>query len=202
MSDQSDVKLLPGQVIVDAWDLCLDSPDRRKEKANPYRRAFVHDFEDGLTVNWDNDYPDGVKINHLKEIRAKPRKTMTSPGAIHLTIDGNTKIQGNLNVDGDLKVRLKWTALQRGPAGEVQRTELEKLIFGLFLAKDKEVEVPLDRLLSAIFSLVMDANAHRQQGWRWCKNCGALHHSAKKGVCPAGGAHSVEGSGEYLMPHS
>ena len=202
MATESDVKLVPGQVVVEAWDLCLDSPDRRKETANPNRRAFVHDFDDGLTVNYESDYPGGVKINHLTEIHAKPRKTMTSAGATHLTIDGNTQIQGNLNVDGDFKVRLKWTSLQQGSTGDVPRNEVEKLLLGLLMSKEKEVEVPLDTLLSAMFSLLMDANARRQQGWRWCKKCGALHHSAKQGVCPAGGAHTVEGSGEYLVPHT
>lgn len=66
MSANSDIKLQPGQVVVDAWDLCLDSPDRRKNESE-YRRALVHDFSDGLTVNWDRDYPGGVTVEGLKE---------------------------------------------------------------------------------------------------------------------------------------
>jgi hypothetical protein len=64
MSVDSDVRLVPGQVVVDAPDLCLDSSDRRKpEGLSEFRRALVHDFGDGLTINWPGDYPGGVTIN-------------------------------------------------------------------------------------------------------------------------------------------
>jgi hypothetical protein len=66
----SDVKLVHGQVKVEAWDLCLDSSDRRKN-ATDFRRALVHDFEDGLTVNWDNDYPNGVTLKGVRTIEGK-----------------------------------------------------------------------------------------------------------------------------------
>jgi hypothetical protein len=184
--------------VVDAWDFCIDSPDRRKDQANPspHRRAFVHDFDDGLTVNWEYDYPGGVKINYLKEIHAKPKKTMASPGAINLTIDGNTKIEGNLNVDGDLdgKVQVKWLSPAQAAGTAV--------LLGLIKDK-KELAVPLDQILSAILQLAA-AQHPMQDGWRWCNKCGALFHAGKKGVCPAaaGGEHSQEGSGHYLVAHS
>lgn len=57
----SDVKLLHGQVKVEAWDLCLDSKDRRKNDT-PHRRALVHDFGDRLTLNYAGNYPNGVHI--------------------------------------------------------------------------------------------------------------------------------------------
>jgi hypothetical protein len=63
----SDVKLVPGQVKVEAWDLCVDSKDRRKNDT-PHRRALVHDYEDGLTVNWGNDYPNGVTLKGVRSI--------------------------------------------------------------------------------------------------------------------------------------
>jgi hypothetical protein len=113
MSAQSDVKLVPGQVIVDALDLCLDSPDRRKEQTNPHRRALVHDFDDGLTLNWDHDYPGGVKINHLREIHAKPKKTMTSPGAVHLAITGNTRSMGSLQLLATQRSQAHWMLRER-----------------------------------------------------------------------------------------
>ncbi len=36
-------------------------------------------------------------------------------------------------------------------------------------------------------------------GWRWCRNCEALHHNGDQpaGPCPAGGAHVVDGSWVY-----
>lgn len=43
-------------------DLHLDHPARRSSNAG-YRRALVHDFSDGLTINWSGDYPGGVTIN-------------------------------------------------------------------------------------------------------------------------------------------
>ncbi|RZN82247.1 MAG: hypothetical protein EVB11_09105 [Winogradskyella sp.] len=43
-------------------DVKLDHKARRKNKT-PNRRAMVHDFNDGLTLNWTKDYPGGVTIN-------------------------------------------------------------------------------------------------------------------------------------------
>ncbi len=45
-----------------AADFVLDSPVRHTGRGAT-RRALVHDFSDGLTVNWDGDYPGGVTIN-------------------------------------------------------------------------------------------------------------------------------------------
>jgi hypothetical protein len=63
----SDVKLVHGQVKAEAWDLCVDSKDRRKNET-PHRRALVHDFDDGLTVNWGNDYPGGVTLKSVRTV--------------------------------------------------------------------------------------------------------------------------------------
>lgn len=69
MSLDSDVKLVPGQVVLDSWDLCLDSPDRRKaDVQTPHRRALVHGPGDGLVVNWGNDYPDGITLNAVHRV--------------------------------------------------------------------------------------------------------------------------------------
>ncbi len=43
-------------------DFMLDHASRRTVQGG-HRRALVHDFADGLTVNWANDYPGGVTIN-------------------------------------------------------------------------------------------------------------------------------------------
>lgn len=59
---------LEGLVVKAAGnDLMLDAAARRKN-GTPFRRALVHDFDDGLTVNWDNDYPGGVSVNACKQI--------------------------------------------------------------------------------------------------------------------------------------
>lgn len=52
-------------------DLILDSPERRRNGGGPFRRALVHDQSDGLTVNFQGDYPGGVTLNGVKHISAK-----------------------------------------------------------------------------------------------------------------------------------
>jgi hypothetical protein len=49
-------------------DLMLDAPYRRQPGASGYRRALVHDQRDGLTVNYNQDYPGGVTINGITEL--------------------------------------------------------------------------------------------------------------------------------------
>jgi len=44
-------------------DLLLDSPERRSGAGSRFRRALVHDSNDGLTINFGDDYPGGVRIN-------------------------------------------------------------------------------------------------------------------------------------------
>ncbi len=66
---KSDIKLDGGYVILEGvwtklttFDLMLDAPSRRR---NSYglRRALVHDFQDALTINYNKDYPGGVRIH-------------------------------------------------------------------------------------------------------------------------------------------
>jgi hypothetical protein len=64
--DQGDGSfvVVEGRVLkVIGSDLILDSPGRRKETQTPNRRALVHDSGDGLTVNFNGDYPGGVTIH-------------------------------------------------------------------------------------------------------------------------------------------
>lgn len=49
-------------VDITGTDVMLDSPSRRSNTTR-FRRALVHDFNDGLTLNWARDYPGGVTIN-------------------------------------------------------------------------------------------------------------------------------------------
>jgi hypothetical protein len=44
-------------------DLTLDSPARRKPGGPRLRRALVHDESDGLTLNFNADYPGGVSVS-------------------------------------------------------------------------------------------------------------------------------------------
>lgn len=59
----SDIRLVGEGVVVLANDLMLDFADRRGDGAAAgLRRALTHDHTDGLTLNWDRDYPGGVTI--------------------------------------------------------------------------------------------------------------------------------------------
>jgi hypothetical protein len=44
-----------------ASDFMLDAPGRRSQ-AGGHRRALVHDTRDGLTINFNGDYPGGVTV--------------------------------------------------------------------------------------------------------------------------------------------
>jgi len=50
-------------------DLLLENPARRRLNTHAIRRALVHDQNDGLTINYNNDYPGGVTINDVVKIR-------------------------------------------------------------------------------------------------------------------------------------
>jgi hypothetical protein len=59
----SDIRLEDHRISCIAKDILLDDPDRRgPENSDRPRRALVHDHQDGLTLNWDRDYPGGVTI--------------------------------------------------------------------------------------------------------------------------------------------
>jgi hypothetical protein len=65
----SDVRLVPGAVVIEAWDLRLDAEDRRTQhRSSEHRRALVHDHGDGLTVNWADDYPGGVTLVGVRDV--------------------------------------------------------------------------------------------------------------------------------------
>ena len=70
----SDIKFEGDSVVIEGDatisrtpDLMLDEASRRRRR-DGVRRALVHDFEDGLTANWDDDYPGGVTVNGAKRI--------------------------------------------------------------------------------------------------------------------------------------
>ena len=65
----SDIKFDGEWVVVEGnWtrvrtlDLMLDAPARRQSNSG-WRRALVHNHQDGLTINYASDYPGGVTIN-------------------------------------------------------------------------------------------------------------------------------------------
>jgi hypothetical protein len=82
--DGSWVLIESGVLKATATDLMLDSPSRR-QRGGRLRRALVHDQADGLTVNFNNDYPGGVTINDVRKM------TNTIKG---LSIQGVSEISG------------------------------------------------------------------------------------------------------------
>ena len=99
-----------GWVKVEAGDLNVDSPARRKggvtgsgpgSGGTLYRRALVHDFNDGLTINWANDYTGGVTINGLRQIHSKPKDITGPHPGVDLAIDGNIEFSDALQINGD-----------------------------------------------------------------------------------------------------
>ena len=61
-----------------ASDFMLDAAERRKG-GGPFRRALVHNQNDGLTINFNGDYPGGVTINGLSEITPKREQGQVLP---------------------------------------------------------------------------------------------------------------------------
>ena len=56
--------LLDGRVVeVAGSDLMLDAAERRGPGGGNHRRALVHDTGDGLTLNYNGDYPGGVTVS-------------------------------------------------------------------------------------------------------------------------------------------
>jgi hypothetical protein len=89
-----------------ASDFMLDSSERRKG-GGPHRRALVHDQNDGLTINFANDYEGGVTINGALVIRDGERIR----GGIFLngpiTIDGGIAMSRNLDLTGDIQFQIQ-----------------------------------------------------------------------------------------------
>lgn len=69
-SDQQ-VTVLCQNLNVQGHDFLLDSAERRKPPLAPprFRRALVHDQNDGLTVNFAGDYPGGLSLEGVAEVR-------------------------------------------------------------------------------------------------------------------------------------
>jgi hypothetical protein len=62
------VTVLCNNLNVRGHDLLLDSASRRRPIGPLFRRALVHDENDGLTVNFAGDYPGGVTINGVRSL--------------------------------------------------------------------------------------------------------------------------------------
>lgn len=86
-------------VKAEASDFMLDSPQRRKN-VGPHRRALVHDQNDGLTVNFNGDYPGGVTL--VKVVEIVPRDVaLAVRGAITYETEQLTNDEGQGAIEGE-----------------------------------------------------------------------------------------------------
>lgn len=180
----TDIKLEDNHVVVEAWtlkvagwDLVLDGGDARRptdKDPSHLRRALVHDFNDGLTLNYAGDYPAGVAI------------------------------RGDVNISEKLIVPCKeWvpgTGTQPGRF-ETQPADVGALLSELRTqVKDLSSQVADLQLKSTV---IAEANHYSQNGWRWCRKCSGLHYAPNRmrSVCQADGRpHAVEpGDGSYTL---
>ena len=109
---ESDIKLkangltqIEGRVLkVTGIDIEFDNKDRRgRRNRNRPRRALVHDFQDGLTLNWANDYPGGVTINNGKIINASLEGKISAKNTIAVEQGVQVKRKAILHVQGSAK---------------------------------------------------------------------------------------------------
>lgn len=61
-------------------DLILDDQSRRHPDGPKYRRALVHDAGDGLTINYDGDYPGGLTLLGVAQV--VPKAAERDPGVL------------------------------------------------------------------------------------------------------------------------
>jgi hypothetical protein len=94
LDDSEQVTVLCTNLNVQGHDLLLDSSARRKSNAPPFRRAMVHDQNDGLTINFNSDYPGGVTLNGVTEVR--PQRQAGVLGAL---VAPNLVIRGGITYE-------------------------------------------------------------------------------------------------------
>jgi len=81
-----------------AADLLLDHPQRRGAGARGFRRALVHDQTDGLTINFNGDYPGGVTLNGVHTITpTQPAASGGALGRMSLRTVSHVNIAGGIN---------------------------------------------------------------------------------------------------------
>ena len=68
IDDTETLTLVAPVLRVEGHDVIVDSPERRKPNGPAFRRGLVHDQNDGLTINFNGDYPGGVTINGINAL--------------------------------------------------------------------------------------------------------------------------------------
>jgi hypothetical protein len=102
---------------VKSSDFMLDNSSRRKDTEG-FRRALVHNEDDGLTINFAGDYPGNVIIEGGASIRGPAR--IKGDGRI----EGRAQIDGELILGGRLRLHRSTRPETRFPATEMSATSL------------------------------------------------------------------------------
>lgn len=114
---------IQGRVLkIEGSDFMLDSAERRKG-GGPFRRALVHDQNDGLTINFSGDYPGGLALNGVSSIVPLSAPHGTGPLAL---VDPTP----TLVVHGDISYEVAGQVQLGGVGGPVTtsiRAEFNKL---------------------------------------------------------------------------
>lgn len=77
-----DWLIVEGRILkTTASDFMLDSPARRRGGPSPFRRALVHNEQDGLTINFGGDYPGGVTVTGNLVVTGDLKVAGTAVGA-------------------------------------------------------------------------------------------------------------------------
>src|SRR5262245_11243515 len=90
--NSEEMTILCDNLNVRGHDLLLDSASRRAPGSPGFRRALVHDGNDGLTINFNGDYPGGVTINNVR--------SMNVVGDLQFKISHRDEIGGHLVLHG------------------------------------------------------------------------------------------------------
>lgn len=90
-SARGEVRVECENLNVRGHDLLLSADARRRPDGPIFRRALVHDTNDGLAINFGGDYPGGVTISGLRlaeivPLSRDPGDRPNTPG--HLVVHG------------------------------------------------------------------------------------------------------------------
>lgn len=186
------VTIMGDTMICKARDFNLDSAERRSPGSDPNksRRALVHDQRDGLTINYDQDYPGGVTIRAVNTLEGNPNNSECI-GSINVTARVFSCQGTDVVLDGGSERRGKDNF--GNPVGGQRRALVHDFGDKLTLNYDGdyqagiklrgEVEMPDGQLklgsaeissntLSNFYSLLMPSGAeiHIGDKWAWSGN--------------------------------
>lgn len=127
------ITLTAAVVQAAAADFVLDHPGRRAS-GRGYRRALVHDHHDGLTINFNGDYPGGLTLNAVAKI--SPRREENNAPISPVAAAASARIGiPELHIDGG--IRFLWDHGRRVGASATEEVSLQQKLLELQVAIDE-----------------------------------------------------------------